>query len=83
MKSFYNKTYCICLFLDLYKVFSTVNVEILDEKLKMCGIRGTASLLIGLSMSYVTHILSDVLPANAGVSQGSDLYAVYYNMHNQ
>ena len=41
-----NKTYCICLFLDLHKAFDTVNAEILVEKLNMCGIRGTESLLI-------------------------------------
>ena len=46
LKSFHDKPYCICLFLDLRKAFDTVNVEILVEKLKMHGIRGTACLLI-------------------------------------
>ena len=61
-KSFHNKTYCMRLFLDIRKTFDIVNIEILIEKLKMSGIRGTASLLINnfcpkrISMSYMTNI---------------------------
>ena len=43
-KLFHNKTYCICLFLDLRKELDTVNVENLVEKLIMYDIHGAASL---------------------------------------
>ena len=79
LKAFHNKTYCICIFIDLRKSFDTVDVEILVEKLKMCGIRGTGSLLINCYLSnrdqYVVYedYESDVLPINVGVPQGSVL----------
>ena len=54
----------ICLFLDLRKAFGIVNVENLVEKLKMCGISGTASLMINSYLSnmdqYVVTIISQM-----------------------
>ena len=86
LKLFHNKTYCICLFLDLRKAFDTANVGIFVEKLKMCGIRGTASLLINSYLfntdQYVVcdDYKSDVLPLNVGVPQRYVLGPLLFNI---
>ena len=76
LKLSHNKTYRIYLFLDIRKAFDTVNVEFFVEKLKMYGIRDTASLLKNNYLSnrdqYVDY-KQDVLPVNVGVPQGSVL----------
>ena len=86
LRLFHNKTCCICLFLYLCKVFDTVYVKILVEKLKMCGIRGTASLLINNYLSnrdqYVAcdKYKSDILPITIGVPQRSVSSLLLFNI---
>ena len=83
-----NKVSC-AIYLDLSKAFDTVDKTILLKKLEHFGIRG-----IGLKLleNYLTNrkqcvmldgVLSEVLPINCGVPQGSNLgpllFLIYVN----
>ena len=71
--------YAGAVYLDLSKVFDTVNHKILVRKLNRCGIRGLSLKLIKTYLShrkqyvYITGTASDLLSINMGVSQGSTL----------
>ena len=80
---------CCTLFLDLSKVFDTVNHSILLSKLDLYGIRDIENLWFKSYLSrrrqkvYANSVFSDFLDINSGVPQGSILgpllFLIYMN----
>lgn len=80
---------CLAIFLDLAKAFDTVNIPILLSKLENLGIRGQQLTLFKDYLSdrtqrvQIDRIISDELPIEYGVPQGSILgpvlFLVYIN----
>ena len=80
----HDKLSTLAVFIDFSKCFDTLNRDILIRKLEICGIRGVP---LDLLKSYldnryqavkVNNVMSNFMPINVGVPQGSVLGPILY-----
>ena len=87
LESFKNKSYTICMFLDLKKAFDTIDRSILIQKLYNYGVRGNFLNMLKNYLQNRTQYVclggdsSDVKDMKLGIIQGSVLGPLLFNIY--